>query len=215
MRHNDVSLVDVASQRIGRAGTGRHCSAHEGCSENGLELGQHRALRSLPPAWREEVLRNDVTSLMPDASVCHEKPPLSPCRATCANTSPPDAAREDCHQVHEGVHLLARRHRCIDPSWMKARHCRSVRRNPDRGQNLDENSIAPDFTVERASTRSEALASGRIHRQSWSALAVAVACAPLRDRLIAVMCLDRRFDLRLDVSQAEGRGRLIPASSRP
>jgi hypothetical protein len=26
------------------------------------------------------VLRNDVTSLMPYASVCHEKPPLSRCR---------------------------------------------------------------------------------------------------------------------------------------
>jgi hypothetical protein len=49
MCHNDVSLVDVASQRIGRAGTDGYCSAHEGCNENGLELGQHRALRSLPP----------------------------------------------------------------------------------------------------------------------------------------------------------------------
>src|SRR6476469_5769258 len=49
MRDNDVSLVDVASQRIARAGTDGCCSAHEGRNENGLELGQHRALRSLPP----------------------------------------------------------------------------------------------------------------------------------------------------------------------
>ena len=79
MCHNDVSLVDVASRRIGRAGTDGYCSAHEGCNENGLELGQNGALRSLPPTWRQEVLRNDVTSLMPGTSVCHEKPPLSPC----------------------------------------------------------------------------------------------------------------------------------------
>ena len=49
MRNNDVSLVDAAGQRVARAGTGGYCSAHEGCSENNLELGQHRALRSYRP----------------------------------------------------------------------------------------------------------------------------------------------------------------------
>jgi len=79
VRNNDVSLVDVAGQRIARAGTDGYCSAHEGFSEDGLE--QHRALRSYRPTWRQEVLRNGFTSLMPDVSVWHEKPPLSPCHA--------------------------------------------------------------------------------------------------------------------------------------
>ena len=89
MRNNDVSLVDAAGQRVAGAGTGGYCSGHEGCSENNLELGQHRALRSYRPTWHQEVLRNDVTSLMPDTSVCHEIPPLSPCRARAPACLPP------------------------------------------------------------------------------------------------------------------------------
>jgi hypothetical protein len=61
VRNNDVSLVDVAGQRIARAGTDGYCSAHEG--RNVLEMGREGKFTAKSSVWDESRVFSSRTTM--------------------------------------------------------------------------------------------------------------------------------------------------------